>query len=135
MDWEIKFIGRQVNADGITYPMSAVVQAENQDKAILALYEWFDHINRPVVAPLHSDYAIRYVLTVREGNERRLAGAAQGRETYATREEAEAMRTAILRTNSPETLRQVYKDPDSLAVRPCKCWAGHFDPVGIYFAG
>jgi hypothetical protein len=77
-------------------------------------------------------YVERFVLThIRDGM-RTLATAAQGRCTYATREEAQTHLDAVLTNNSESTLNSVYNVP-TLAVRPCKCWAGHFDPVGIYF--
>lgn len=74
----------------------------------------------------------RYVVTHagRDGM-RTLAQAAQGQYTYATPEEAQRMVDAMMRNNSRETLESVYVLP--LEVRACKCWPGHFDPVGVYF--
>ena len=61
--------------------------------------------------------------------------AAQGRYTYATPEEAQAWIDAVYTNgnNSPETLRSIWGENPRGAVRPCTCWAGHFDPLGIYF--
>ena len=62
-----------------------------------------------------------------------LAFAAQGRDTYATREEAESDLESVRNENSPNRIREVMGcDPSALAVLPVKCWTGHFDPVGIY---
>ena len=76
----------------------------------------------------------RYVVTMqRPGDLRQLAHPAQGRATYATPEEAQAWIEGALANNSHDTLRSVYGPLDALQVRPCTCWAGHFDPVGVYF--
>ena len=75
----------------------------------------------------------RYVVThIGDHGLRTLISAAQGRNTYATRAEAEAHMLAILKNNSVETLKSVYGLP--LEVRACQCYPGHFDPVGIYFS-
>ncbi len=42
--YHFDFIGREVNAIGITYPISAAVRAENYDAAVLKLYDKFEHI-------------------------------------------------------------------------------------------
>lgn len=74
----------------------------------------------------------RYVLThLDKSGMRTLASAAQGRWTYETREEAEAMLAGLLAGNGADRIAELYGQP--LEVRPCTCWAGHFDPVGIYF--
>lgn len=74
----------------------------------------------------------RYVVThMGRNGMRTLASPAQGRFTYATREEAESMLKAMLSNNSEDTLRSVYGFP--LEVRACECWPEHFDPKGIYF--
>jgi len=83
------------------------------------------------------DFITRYVVTyVNRDGMRQLAHAQQGRHTYATADEADAWIRAALANNSRETLESVYGGAAgvaSLAVRPCACWPGHFDPVGIYF--
>ena len=43
--YEIHFNGREVNAIGITYPITQTVEAENEEKAILKIYDKFDHIH------------------------------------------------------------------------------------------
>jgi len=79
----------------------------------------------------------RYVITHRgthgllPGRSRTLVGPAQGRNTYATREEAEKYLQAMVENNSRETLEEHYGLP--LEVRPCECYPIHFDPKGIYF--
>lgn len=75
---------------------------------------------------------IRYVVThVGRDGTRTLAHACQGRNTWATREEAQDVLNSMTRNNSVETLRQLFGLP--LEVRPCECWPVHFDPMGIYF--
>jgi hypothetical protein len=77
---------------------------------------------------------IRYVVTYQKpGGIRTLVPPAQGRCTYATPEEAQALIDAMHKNNARSTLASVYGDPDSLAVRPCPCWPKHHDPIGIYF--
>lgn len=81
------------------------------------------------------DTVTRYVVTYlnRDGM-RTLAHAQQGRHTYATGGEAQDWINAA-RANSPEALETVYgaDGAASLAVRPCECWPGHFDPIGVWF--
>lgn len=61
---------------------------------------------------------------------RTLTFPAQGRYTYATKEEAEKQ----LKLFEPSLRAKILgKRADTLEVRPCKCWPGHFDPRGIYF--
>lgn len=75
---------------------------------------------------------VRYVIThVGRHGLRTLAEPQQGRFTYATHEEAQKHLDAMLAANSSEYLQTLFGFP--LEVRACKCWAGHFDPVGIYF--
>jgi hypothetical protein len=79
---------------------------------------------------------IRYVPTHinREGT-RTLSVSAQGRYTFAT--DAEALRwIQDLRCNNPSSrVAEIYgaQALGTFEVRPCRCWAAHFDPVGIYF--
>jgi hypothetical protein len=74
--------------------------------------------------------ACRFVLTyINKDGMRQLFGAAQGRNTYATKEEAENRLKAVLTNNSEDTLKNYPK----MEVRPCECWPIHFDPKGIYF--
>lgn len=63
-----------------------------------------------------------------------LAEPAQGRNTYATREEASAMARTMAENNGTDRVRSVFGcDPGELIALPVECWPGHFDPVGIYF--
>jgi 3-hydroxyisobutyrate dehydrogenase-like beta-hydroxyacid dehydrogenase len=78
----------------------------------------------------------RYVATyVNKDGMRTLMTAAQGQYTYATPEEAQAWLDAVFTTttNSPATLESVWGKNPRCEVRPCDCWAGHFDPMGVYF--
>jgi len=83
---------------------------------------------------VYSDRAptvVRFVVTnVGRDGLRTLTFAAQGRETYATREEAEE----AMRVFAPQLREKVLGDrADTLEVRECECWAGHHDPCGVYF--
>lgn len=77
----------------------------------------------------------RWVVTMKKDATalRTLALGAQGRYTFATREEAQSHLRAMLANNADDTLRSVYGDTSAMDVRECECWAGHFDPVGVYF--
>lgn len=88
--------------------------------------EGYDEHGRP--------YVMRYAVTHRNRDGMRtFAGPAQGRFTYATDEEARAQLRALKDNNTRERLAEVYPDPDSLAVRLCRCWPGHHDPLGVWF--
>ena len=75
---------------------------------------------------------LRWVITVkRPGEMRRLGQAMQGRYTYATREEAQAVLDVVIANNSPGLLEEIgWQAPE---VRECECYPGHFDPVGCWF--
>ena len=76
---------------------------------------------------------IRYVPThIDKDGARTLMRAAQGGQTFATTEEAQAWIDAVRRNNSTDTLRSVF-GPDTYEVRECECWPMHFDPKGVYF--
>ncbi len=80
------------------------------------------------------DTVTRFVLTfVNENGTRQMMGPCQGRYTYTTAEEAEKELALILSNNNYETLVSHWGNPELFAVRACRCHAGHFDPVGIYF--
>lgn len=82
------------------------------------------------------DTVIRYVVTkVDKNGMRTLAMAAQGRNTYASAEEAQTWLDAMRNSphNSAQTLQSVYGDVTKMEVRPCECWPVHFDPKGVYF--
>lgn len=75
---------------------------------------------------------MRWVITfIAKDGLRTLFYGADGRHTHATREEAQALLDKFDR----EQIRSRLGDQaaDSLEVRECECWAGHFDPCGIYF--
>lgn len=79
----------------------------------------------------------RYVITHIPDNGlmsgiRTLSFAAHGRNTYATMTEAAI---ALEEYRGPNGLPRVLSPAEvaTLAVMPCECWAGHFDPVGVYF--
>jgi hypothetical protein len=55
-----------------------------------------------------------------------MLGASQGRNTHATKEEADSYLAAVMANNSAETLKQYLP----LTVAPFWCWPTHFDPVG-----
>lgn len=76
----------------------------------------------------------RYVVTiVDKTGTRTLAFAAQGRNTYATPELAQAWIEACKANNHPESLKRFFAYPESLEVRPVECYPGHFDPMTRYF--
>lgn len=78
------------------------------------------------------EHVIRFVIThLDKAGDRVLATAMQGRNTYATPEEAQAQLDAMMKNNSMDTLTSVYGLP--LEVRPCRCWPEHFDPKQLYF--
>lgn len=79
---------------------------------------------------------VRYVATyVGQDGLRTLMTAAQGRNTYATPGEAQAWLDAVyaIGTNAPTTLASIWGENPQPEVRPVECWAGHFDPIGVYF--
>lgn len=51
MSWTIHFIGRKKGAIGITYPITETVEAEDEEKARLKLYEKYDHIRVVSITP------------------------------------------------------------------------------------
>ena len=81
-------------------------------------------------------YVIRYVITFidAEGN-RRMTSPMQGRNTFETARAAQERLDAITnpKTNTKHVLAQCYGDVSKVAVRPCKCYANHFDPMQYYF--
>jgi hypothetical protein len=75
-----------------------------------------------------TESVIRYVATrIDADGDRVLAYAAQGRNTFATPQEAQRWIDAVKRNNAASL------NPDTLEVRPCECYPKHFDPKGIYF--
>jgi len=69
---------------------------------------------------------------------RTLSRGAQGRYTYATAAEAQEWIRAAFSVNDRDNrdkLASIYGAAalDTFAVCRCRCWPGHFDPMGIYF--
>lgn len=79
-----------------------------------------------------TDFIIRHVVTIpcKDGIGRTLMGPAQGRNTHATPEEAQAWIDGYFANNSQATLDMFGRD---LQVRECKCYPIHFDPMNVYF--
>lgn len=76
----------------------------------------------------------RYVPTyVNARGERTLMRAAQGRDTFAAAEQAQAWIDAVTQNNSAATVRQLWGNDPRFEVRPCPCWPVHFDPQTIWF--
>lgn len=95
-------------------------------------------MKRPVTLEEHREagniikrWAVSYL--GRDGM-RRLFHAAQGRYTWATREFAEASAAEFDTEENRSRLAEVYGEqaPGTLRASLVNCWAGHFDPVGIY---
>ena len=77
-------------------------------------------------------YVTRYTLAaVKESGLRTLAFPAQGRNTWATPEGAKERLEAIRASNKPAEIFDFFGA--DLAVVKVRCYANHFDPVGIYF--
>jgi len=78
----------------------------------------------------------RFVVThVNTHNMRSMTFAHQGRNTHATREEAEANMAAVLNGANGNDIPGVYgaQSVDTFEVRPVECYPGHFDPITRYF--
>jgi hypothetical protein len=77
---------------------------------------------------------IRYVPTyVNKDGMRTLMTAAQGRHTHATPTAAQAWLDAVAAHNSVGVKESLWGPNPQIEIRPVECWAGHFDPIGIYF--
>lgn len=136
------FSGRTKGAIGINYPIVAGVKGADEAAARLNLYEHYENLHGLQLievpeldhAALYPDAVIRYVPTYRErGGLRALATAAQGRNTYATPDEARAWIDAVRKNNNAETIRSIFGPVDTFEVCACRCYPGHFDPCGVYF--
>lgn len=76
----------------------------------------------------------RYVGTyVNQNGQRTLMTAAQGRNTFATREDAQAWVDAVTMHHGPFAARQIWGDDPRFEVRPCPCYPVHFDPQTCWF--
>ena len=71
------------------------------------------------------------VTTIGKDGLRTLFCDAQGRNTQATRDEAQALLDRFDRDQIRGKLGD--RVADTLEVREVECWAGHHDPCGIYF--
>lgn len=77
------------------------------------------------------EYVRRFVVThLSKTGMRTLAHAAQGRHTYASREEAQTWIDAAQDQNGAR-LAELFGLP--LQVRGCACYPVHFDPVSVWF--
>ena len=90
---------------------------------------------KPAPGPDRPESVTRYVITMPakdmpEGT-RTLMSAAQGRNTFATPQEAQASLDSLLQNNRPALLKEL--ELVDLMVQPCECYPDHFDPKGIWF--
>lgn len=86
------------------------------------------------MSKLTPDATIRYVATyVKPDGMRTLMAPAQGRNTFATEDEAQAWIDAVTNNNSASTIAQVWGDNPQFEVRSCPCWPVHFDPKTVWF--
>lgn len=80
------------------------------------------------------EHVIRYVPThINKEGYRTLILPQQGRYTFATQEEAQTWIDTMRSSFDKETMEVAYCSPDTMEVRPCECWPGHFDPMRRYF--
>ena len=78
------------------------------------------------------NHVIRYAIAgVRKNGLRTMTSPHQGRNTWATTEEAQNLLKAVRENNRPQDIADVLGD--DLAVVRVRCYPGHFDPMGIYF--
>ena len=79
------------------------------------------------------NYVYRWIISrVDKHGARVLAEPAQGRYTYASREDAARILAAWKRNTSDETMQSVFGDVSQMQVNCVRCYPGHFDPIGIY---
>lgn len=45
--YTVKFIGRTLGAIGITYPITATVDAPDEEAALISLYDKYDSVKQP----------------------------------------------------------------------------------------
>lgn len=82
------------------------------------------------------DTVTRYVATyIAKDGMRTLMQAMQGRNTYATPEQAQARIDAIYTNgnNSASMLASIWGENPQCEVRPVECYPGHYDPITCYF--
>lgn len=76
----------------------------------------------------------RYVPTyINKDGMRTLMRNAQGRDTFATEDEASDWIAAVITNNTADNIRQVWGSNPRFEVRPCPCYPGHFDPQTVWF--
>lgn len=77
---------------------------------------------------------VRYVATyINRDGMRTLMGAVQGRHTWGDAAGAQGWLDAVMQNNSPKQIASLWGDHPRFEVRACVCWAGHYDPVGVWF--
>lgn len=77
----------------------------------------------------------RYVVSkIDKDGFRTMIGAVQGRNTYATPEEAQTHLDQLLSANTSERLEEVWgkQVTGTFKVSAVECWPGHNDPKGPY---
>jgi hypothetical protein len=82
-----------------------------------------------------SNTVTRYVLSrIDKDGMRIMVYAVQGRNTHATRNEAEIQLKFLLENNSKERLTEVFGERaiGTFEVSAIECYPGHFDPIGCY---
>jgi len=81
-----------------------------------------------------NNHVIRYVPTyINRDGMRTLMREAQGRATFETETQAQEWIDAVISNTSRDTIRSLWGSNPQFAVRPCACYARHFDPVGVWF--
>lgn len=113
-----------------------IPQSDQEAKIMNAVSEKFLERRGPFIDANkpRGDSAIRYVITyVNKDGMRKLVGAAQGRNTFATPSEAQACLDAITGNTSASTIAQIFGSDPRFEVRPCPCYPGHFDPQSVWF--
>lgn len=81
-----------------------------------------------------TDAVTRYVPTyVNKDGMRTLMRNAQGRDTFATAQEAQDWIAAVTANNNADTIKQTWGDNPRFEVRSCPCWPVHFDPKSVWF--
>ena len=103
--------------------------AETLDSVAANLKAYYErHISESAAS------VIRYVGTyINSEGERTLMTPAQGRNTFATAEDAQRWIAAVTNENSMDTIKQVWGDNPRFEVRPCPCYPVHFDPQNVWF--
>lgn len=81
-----------------------------------------------------TESVIRFVPTyINKDGMRTLMRKSQGRDTFATEDEAADWIAAVITNNNADTIKQIWGDNPRFEVRPCPCYPGHFDPQTVWF--